>query len=92
MVNRVLVNRFKELLAVKERREKRKISQREVARETGLTKRTVDSYAKNSLTRYDAPIVLKLCNYLGCTPGDLLVIEEVEESNGMTAQRLAVAS
>lgn len=89
MAKRVLSNRFMELLAVKARLEHRKISQREVARETGLAKRTVDSYAKNEVTRYDAPVVLALCKYLGCEAGELLVIEEIEESEDLPSLMLA---
>ncbi|MBK9751829.1 MAG: helix-turn-helix transcriptional regulator [Chloroflexi bacterium] len=89
MTRQVLSNRFTELLAIKARREKRRISQREVARETGLAKRTVDSYARNEVTRYDAPVVLALCNYLGCDAGELLVIEDVEDPQMQTALLLA---
>lgn len=76
--HKMIVNRFRELLAIKERHEKRKLSQRTVAEETGLSKSTVDRYARNEITRYDEDVVLTLCQYLGCQPGDLLVIEEVE--------------
>jgi transcriptional regulator with XRE-family HTH domain len=89
MTKQILSNRFTELLAVKARREQRRISQREVARETGLAKRTVDSYARNEVTRYDAPVVLALCKYLGCDAGELLVIEEVEESEDTPELMLA---
>lgn len=75
-----IVNRFKELLAIKERRENRSISQRDVAEELGLAKTTVDSYARNDVTRFDSHVVMKLCNYLGCSVGDLLVMEQVDET------------
>lgn len=80
MVKMQIINRFKELLAIKERRERRSISQREVSRELGLAKTTVDSYARNEITRFDADVVIALCNYLGCSVGDFLVIEEVNET------------
>jgi len=72
-----VLNRFRELLAIKERREGRYISQRTVAEETGLAKTTVDRYARNEVSRYDEDVILTLCNYLGCDVSDLLVIEEV---------------
>lgn len=78
-MKQVLSNRFTELLAVKARREQRKISQREVARDTGLAKRTVDSYAKNEVTRYDAPVILALCDYLGCSVAEFFVVEQMED-------------
>lgn len=75
-----IVNRFQELLAVKGRREARRISQRTAAEEMGLTQVTIGRYARNEVSRYDEPIVLAMCNYLGCTVGDFLVIEEIDES------------
>lgn len=78
MAERIVANRFSELLAVKARREKRRISNRDVARELGLARGTIDAYANNSVKRFDAPTILLLCNYLDCTPGDLLVIEDPE--------------
>jgi transcriptional regulator with XRE-family HTH domain len=77
-----LVNRFQELVAVKERREGRRISQRTAAEEMGLTQVTIGRYSRNELSRYDESIVLAMCNYLGCTVGELLVIEEFEEAGG----------
>lgn len=74
-----IVNRYQELLAVKERREGRRITQRTAAAETGLTTTTIGHYARNEVSRYDEPIVLAMCNYLGCTVGEFLVIEEVNE-------------
>jgi len=72
-----LSNRFSELLAIKSRREGRRITNRQVVRETGLLRHTVDSYAKNEVTRYDAHIVLTLCNYLGCSVAEFFVVEQV---------------
>lgn len=77
--NKRVVNRFKELLAVKERREQRSISQRDVAAATGLSRSAIDSYAANIPTRYDARVILALCEFFDCTPGDLIVIEDAAE-------------
>lgn len=79
MAGKKVVNRFKELLAVKERREMRSISQRDVAAATGISRSAIDSYATNTPTRYDAHVILALCEYFDCTPGDLLVIETASE-------------
>ena len=89
MMKRML-NRFRELLAIKERREGRNISQRVAAKEMGLAKTTVDRYARNEVSRYDEPIVLAMCEYLECELGDLLVIENVE--SGETAPDFAALS
>lgn len=75
-----IINRYQELLAIKERNERRRITQRIAAKETGLTTVTIGRYSRNEVTRYDEPIVLALCQYLNCTVGEFLVIEEVDES------------
>lgn len=72
-------NRFNELLAVKERKEGRSISRRIVAEETGVSLSSVHNWATNQVTRYDSLQIMMFCEYLGCTVGDLLIIEEVPE-------------
>jgi DNA-binding Xre family transcriptional regulator len=80
MKTRRVMSRFSELLAAKARSEGgRRISAHEVHRQTGLARGTIDAYINNTITRFDAPVILTLCDYLDCSPGDLLVIEEVEE-------------
>ncbi len=86
---RVIANRFTELLAVKMRREGRKITHEMIAAATGLSTTTVGSWARNEVTRFDTPVVLVLCDYFDCGLGDLLVIETVEDSTPeMEAPRL----
>ena len=77
-MERRVVSRFRELLAIKERRENRRISQREVARDTGIPKTTIDRYARNEVARFDEPTIRGICDYFDCTVGELLVIEEIE--------------
>ena len=86
---KILQNRFTELLARKERLEKRSISRRKVAQETGIGLSSVQNWAANQVTRYDAMQIITFCEYLKCTPGDLLVIEE--EKEGQTKTPLAAA-
>lgn len=66
-------NRFGVLLAEKAAKERRNISIAEVARETGLTRQTLQAWANNTISRYDAPVINSICDYLGCTPGELIV-------------------
>jgi putative transcriptional regulator len=75
-----IVSRFKVLLAEKEVREKRTISLRQVVRETGVPISTVQGLANNSLREFPGASLEALCDYLGCRLGDLLVIEEEQES------------
>lgn len=76
---KLLQNRFSELLARKERREGRSISRRKVAQETGIGLSSVQNWATNEVTRYDATQITVFCEYLGCSTGELLVIEDVPE-------------
>ena len=69
-------NRFLILLAQKETVENRRISIAEVARETKIDQRTLGKWAKNSLARYDAPVIDALCKYFNCTPGDLIIKQD----------------
>lgn len=73
-------NRMTELLARKQRQEKRRISRRVMAEETGISLSTVQRWADNSLLRYDAVHIAVLCDYLKCGVDELLVIVEDDES------------
>lgn len=86
-----IVNRYEELLAIKERREGRRITQRVAAKETGLTTTTIGRYSRNEVTRYDEPIVLMLCNYLGCTLSEFLVVEEFDNGDESPEYETALA-
>lgn len=93
MHRRKIANRFMELLAAKARREGRgRITISQVCEETKLARATVDGYVHNTITRYDAHVLQNLCDYLGCQPGDLLVIDDVDTPDRKTALLLAVGS
>ena len=64
-------NRFGTLLASKRALEKRNIPIAEVSRETGIARITLQSWANNTVTRFDAPVIDALCQYFKCQPGDL---------------------
>ena len=82
-------NRFKELLAIKERTERQSISQRQVAEDLGIAKTTIDRIARNETTRFDGRILLAICDYLDCTIGEFLFIED--ETEGQEETLLATA-
>lgn len=83
--------RFAELLAAKARREKRKITQRDVAEETGLNLRTVNKYMRDDVKEYGAKTLGVLCKYLEKPVSELLILEptepgeEVPESSAATS-------
>lgn len=66
-------SRFGILLAEKENREKRKISLKEVQRETGITWSTLNSWTLNKISRFDASVLISLCDYLNCCVGEIVV-------------------
>jgi len=86
-----IVNRYTELLAIKERKERRTYSNRQVAEILGVAKNTVDSYARNEITRYDEHVVLGFCDFLGCSLHEFLVIEQVEATPEMKTPLFSVA-
>ncbi len=69
-------NRFRILLAQKATREQHSIALNDVQRKTGVAWSTLNSWANNQVTRYDAPVIQALCEYFDCQVGDLLVFEK----------------
>lgn len=76
-------NRVAELLARKERIERRRITRRDFATETGTSLNTVQSWLHNAITRYDANQILTYCQYFNVDVGELLVIDSEDESEGI---------
>jgi DNA-binding Xre family transcriptional regulator len=68
-------NRFLELLAQKEMQEGRRIRNKEIAEEVGVTEHTVARWLKNDVTKIDVPVLEGFCNYFDCDIGDLLYLE-----------------
>lgn len=83
--DRKVTNRFTQLLLRKMQRDGKRISNREVARSTGLSTLTVNDYANNKVTRFDATVLAKLCTYLDCSLDELLVMEDEDAPEMETA-------
>lgn len=77
-MNNKIVNQFRILLAQKATLEQRNISIKEVSRDTGIAWSTLNAWANNLVTRYDAPVIDALCAYFDCQVGDLLIRESDE--------------
>lgn len=86
-------NRFSELLARKERIERRRISRRMVAEETGISLTSVQNWATNSTTRFDDLQIIAFCNYFNCDIAELLILvpDEEYETPEMESPLTAVA-
>jgi DNA-binding Xre family transcriptional regulator len=69
-------NNLRILVAQKEQRERRTISQRELARETGVPIYTIGTLYGGEWKRIERDSILALCLYLDCSPGELFTIEQ----------------
>jgi DNA-binding Xre family transcriptional regulator len=81
-------SKFRVQLAMKEVREGRNISLRDVAQETGISIYTVSGFANSTLKALPVDALESLCVYFDCTPNDLLI---VEKSRGNDTPALAAA-
>lgn len=64
------------LIAQKEYKEQRRISQREIAQEVGLARATVSSWmSPDGMPRLDAKTAAALCEYLECSLADLVELD-----------------
>lgn len=63
------------LVAQKGQSDGRTISQREVARETGVSLYTIGTLYNGTWQRIEHDSMLALCQYLTCQPGDLFTVE-----------------
>lgn len=70
-----IINHFRILLAQKATKQQQNIALMDVQRGTGIAWSTLNAWANNQVTRYDAPVIQALCEYFECQVGDLLVYE-----------------
>jgi DNA-binding Xre family transcriptional regulator len=85
-----VVSRFKVLLAEKELEERRSITLRDVAKETGISIYTISGFANNTLKEYPADALKALCDYFGVSTGELIVYAPESESDIGAPVALAV--
>lgn len=55
------------------------LTQRQLAKKTGLSTTTVNQLFRNKFKRVDVATIDKLCDYFDCEIGALFVVREVEE-------------
>ena len=51
------------------------ISKNKVCEASNLQRTQLNNYCKNKVTRIDFSILAKLCEYLDCTPNDILKLK-----------------
>jgi len=69
-----VITRFAFLLSEKERKEGKKISYQDISEATGIATSTLSKWATNKVSKYDAETIEKLCHFLNCLPGELIVL------------------
>lgn len=74
-------NRIAVLLYQKELREKRRVTQQELARAIGVSENTITNWMYNDVTKFQAEIIEKLCRFFDCGLCDLLYFEDVPEGD-----------
>lgn len=67
--------RILQLMAQKQLKEGRIISQATVAAESGITRQTINKWVSGDLHRFDEETITKLCEYFECALSDLLYID-----------------
>lgn len=73
----MFISRASILLAEKENRERRKITQQEVADATNLTRATISAWmGHGGMARLDATAARALCKYFGVPINELVVFED----------------
>jgi len=72
--------RLKELIAIKSRQSRQKITYDDIKESTGLSKTTLVKLANDKAALASINTLAKLCWYFDCQPGDLLVYVPNNES------------
>lgn len=70
-----LRNRFIILLAQKEQKEGRRLSNKEVAQAVGVNEHTVARWIRNDVNMIDVEVLEGFCDYFECDVGDLLFMD-----------------
>ena len=67
--------RLRELMAQKGRLDGRRVTYDDIYKATGIFSSTLSRLAAGRAKRVDLAVLERLCEYFGCEPGDLLVLQ-----------------
>ncbi len=56
--------------------EQKSINIAQLSREIGITENAIRGYAKNTFSRIDCEVAIKICNYFGASVGDMFEIKD----------------
>lgn len=65
-------------LKIEELLEERKISKNSICKELDIPRSNFNRYCNNNFQRIDANLICKLCSYLNCSVGDLIIYVKKE--------------
>jgi len=75
-----LRNRVLLFLTDKEKRERRRITQSEIARAINVSPTTIGAWIREDVTKIEEHVLLGLCDYFGVTFDQLLYVEDSDEA------------
>jgi putative transcriptional regulator len=78
---KVVRSNLRVLVAQKGQRERRRISLRALADETGISYYTVTAIANDTISDYPKNVLASLCSYFECGIGDLLFVEDIPKGS-----------
>ena len=65
--------RLRELIAIKSRRERRRITYEEIQAESGVNKNSIAKLTNDRSAMVGMSVIDRLCAYFDCQPGDIFV-------------------
>ena len=78
---KVVNSHLKPLVAEKELRERRRIGILTIVKESGASRSAVQRMLNNTIKNVPLDDLKLLCEFLNCTPGDILRIDETPTTN-----------
>lgn len=81
--------RFRELVELKEKRDERTYSYRDISEETGMALGTVVAWMNDNVLSYNKKTLSGILIWLEATPNQLFGFEDIEEGNKSAYRMLA---
>ena len=79
---RMIQCRMRELIALKGRRERRKITYEDIQTESGVNKNSIAKLANDRSAMVGISVIDRLCAFFDCQPGDIFVYVPDPEAEG----------
>jgi putative transcriptional regulator len=73
--------RLRELMAIKGREERRRVTYDEILARTGIAKTTLSKLANERVGMVGLSVIDRICDYFDCQPGDLFIYIRESDPN-----------